>query len=167
MGVPDDYGVVGLYALYGGVSGAVSRVVAFVVGDDSGGLAGDKGEEEEEEEDGGYQILCILYCSFVVRVRPDPSGLSSALPPPRKVHPTARCLRGPRGRGGEFGCAPREAMVRLPTSRDNISDRTSLKAPTGSRPRLVGVNEVGINWDVPGQLCNLDISRVVFILCDG
>ena len=74
----------GLYALYGGVAGAVSRLVLGVVGDDSGGLAGYKGEEEEEEEDGGYQILCKIYYSCVVRVRRRSRLLSPALPPPRR-----------------------------------------------------------------------------------
>ena len=41
----------GLYALYGGVVVAVSRVVLGVVGEGSGGLAGcNKGEEKQEEE---------------------------------------------------------------------------------------------------------------------
>ena len=44
----------GLYALYGGVAGAVSGVVLGVVGEGSGGFASDKGYEKEEDEDGGY-----------------------------------------------------------------------------------------------------------------
>ena len=90
----------GLYALYGGVVVAVSGVVLGVVGDDSGGLAGYKGEEEEEEEDGGYQILCKIYYSCVVRVR-------SQTPPP-----LLKGGEGVRGRDGTLGFKPHSTTKR-------------------------------------------------------
>ena len=43
----------GLYALDGGVVGAVSGAALGVVGEGGGCLAGDKGEQEQEEGDGG------------------------------------------------------------------------------------------------------------------
>ena len=45
---PYNDGIVGFYAMYGGVIGAVSGVVAFVVGEGSRGVAG--GEEDCYEE---------------------------------------------------------------------------------------------------------------------
>ena len=58
-----DYGVVGLYAVDGGVAGAVSGAVLGVVGEGSRGLAGGEGEDNEK---GGYQILCKLYCRLLL-----------------------------------------------------------------------------------------------------
>ena len=64
------------------------------------------------------------------------------------------------GEAGEFGCAPRQIVVRLPTSRDNTSDRTSLKAGEDacvpgqslSNTPLKGENIAGEDACVPGQL---------------
>ena len=68
-----------------------------------------------------------------------------------------------------------QTMVRLPTSRDNTSDRTSLKAGEDacvpgqslSNTPLKGENIAGEDACVPGQLFNLDVSGFVFILGDG
>ena len=79
----EDDGVVGFYALYGGVVVAVACAVLVVVGEGGGGFAGDKGEEqkEEEEDGGGYQIFCKLYCCFVVECGLKPSVPSRPLTP--------------------------------------------------------------------------------------
>ena len=61
-----DYGVVGLYAVDGGVVGAVSGAVLGVVGEGGRGLAGGEPNKQQDNNSSGYQILCKLYCRGAV-----------------------------------------------------------------------------------------------------
>ncbi|MGN1247636.1 MAG: efflux RND transporter periplasmic adaptor subunit [Paludibacteraceae bacterium] len=78
-------------------------------------------------------------------------------------------------RGGEHSGMGASTLVRLPTNRDNTSDRTSMSAPppTPSPSRLVGINEAGRGSSpaspvvlLPGMVCRvtMDEQRVEGIL---